>query len=405
MTTTEPRRPRARAELSRTCALLAAGVLAGLLGQPGRAGAAGPPAMEPVPAAAPLAALDVLGAAPAAPARTELALLDLAAGVEPLSAHLQSSPAPAVTAAAAGPASFGVTASGLSWFSGATDGGFQCLAQMRHRALDVEHVYVAPQTFTDMVQNTGSWVPRYASKAPVFMVSLALLPKANKSQFSQCAAGAFDGYFRQVGANLRQAHARAVIIRLGWEANIGSDSHPWGVDSPAQVPTYKACWRRAATQIKAGSGNTVLMDWTSAKKTDNTSLHVADMYPGSDIVDIIGVHYYDSGPEKNTQALWNQYYSATFGPNPWGIKPWLDFARAHGKRLGVGEWGVWDQGQPAAQADDPVYIDNMYKFFKANAGSIAYETYFNAMADQHLLCPSTRFPKAAAMYAKDWSGR
>src|SRR3954469_25946471 len=117
MTTTEPGRQRARAELSRTCALLAAGLLAGLLGQPGRAGAAGPPAMEPVPAAAPLAALDVLGAAPpaparpalarapprpplppldvlgaapAAPARPELALLDLAAGVEPLSARLQS---------------------------------------------------------------------------------------------------------------------------------------------------------------------------------------------------------------------------------------------------------------------------------------------------------------------------
>jgi len=52
-----------------------------------------------------------------------------------------------------------------------------------------------------------------------------------------------------------------------------------------------------------------------------------------------------------------------------------------------------------------VYIANMYRFFRDNAGSVAYETYFNAMADQHLLCPSTRFPKAAAMYAKDWSGR
>ncbi len=147
------------------------------------------------------------------------------------------------------------------------------------------------------------------------------------------------------------------------------------------------------------------MDWTNAKKTQNKGLRVADMYPGSDLVDIIGTHYYDSGPEKDTQAVWNQYYNAEFGGNPWGINAWLNFARAHGKRLGVGEWGIWDQGQPAAQADDPVYIDNMYRFFKANAGSIAYETYFNAMADQHLLCPTTRFPKASAMYAKDFGAR
>src|SRR4051794_7744595 len=66
---------------------------------------------------------------------------------------------------------------------------------------------------------------------------------------------------------------------------------------------YKACWRRAATALKAGSGGSVQMDWTNAKKTDNKALHVADMYPGSDVVDIIDTHYYDSGPEKNTQGL------------------------------------------------------------------------------------------------------
>jgi hypothetical protein len=50
-----------------------------------------------------------------------------------------------------------------------------------------------------------------------------------------------------------------------------------------------------------------------------------------------------------------------------------------------------------------VYIQNMYRFFRDNGGSIAYETYFNAMADQHLLCPSTRFPKAAATYKALWA--
>ena len=291
----------------------------------------------------------------------------------------------------------------LSWHSGATDGGFPCLAQLRSRALDANTIFIAPPSFGEMVHNTATWVRLTARKAPVLVVSLALLPRQNKGQFAQCAAGAFDNYFRQTGANLGAAGAGKIVVRLGWEANIGSDSHPWGVDSPAQVSNYIACWRHAATALKAGGGSTILTEWTNAKKTQNKALHVMQMYPGDDLVDIMGVHYYDSGPEKNTQATWDQYYNITYNGQPWGIGTWLAAAQAHGKRLGVAEWGVWAQGVSAKVADDPVYIANMYKFFKTNAASIAYETYFNAMPDQHLLCPTTRFPRAAAMYKLLWN--
>jgi hypothetical protein len=238
------------------------------------------------------------------------------------------------------------------------------------------------------------------------VVSLPLLTSDTRGQFAQCAAGAFDGYFAQIGANLKAAGAQGVVVRLGWEANIGSDSHPWGVDTAAQVPTYRACWRRAAAKLKTG-GPGILVEWTNAKKTSNTSIRVLDMNPGDDIADLWGVHYYDSGPEKSTQAVWDQYYNATFNGQPWGLGTWLAAAKAHRKQLGIGEWGVWRQGaMTAAQADDPVYVDNMYRFLKANAASIAYETYFNAMPDQHTLCSSngtpTSFPSAAATYLADW---
>jgi hypothetical protein len=53
-----------------------------------------------------------------------------------------------------------------------------------------------------------------------------------------------------------------------------------------------------------------------------------------------------------------------------------------------------------------VYVDNMYRFFRDNAESIAYETYFDAMPDQHALCDAggtpTLFPNAAARYRADW---
>ena len=183
--------------------------------------------------------------------------------------------------------------SGLSWRSGATDGGFPCLAQLRNRPLDALNVYLAPPTFPEMVRNSGAWVQRYGSKAPLLVVSMALVPQANKGQFAQCGAGKFDSYFRQVGANLQKSPARSIVVRLGWEANIGSHSHPWGVDSDSQVPAYKACWRSAARALKAG-GPRLNIEWTTSKKTSNTALHVLSMYPGDDVVDLMGVHYYDA---------------------------------------------------------------------------------------------------------------
>jgi hypothetical protein len=291
--------------------------------------------------------------------------------------------------------------SGLGWRSGSVDQGFPCLAALRGRALDVEHLYIAPPSFDQMVTNTGTWVRNYGRKAPLLIVSLALLPSNNKGQFAQCAAGAFDGSFRQIGANLKAVGAQGTVVRLGWEAAIGSGSHPWGVDTPDQVPAYKACWRHAALALKAGGPN-LNVEWTNAKKTSNTALHVLDMYPGDDVVDLWGVHYYDSGPEKSTQALWDKYYNITYNGGPWGLGTWLAAAKAHGKKLAVGEYGIWRQGATtAAQADDPVYVDNMYRFFRGNAGSIAYETYFNTGGD-HSLCPRTRFPQAAARYRADW---
>ena len=69
-----------------------------------------------------------------------------------------------------------------------------------------------------MVTNTAGWMRLSAEKAPLFVVSMALLPSDNKGQFAQCAAGAFDGYFRQIGANL-QAH----LVRNGGQQRSGRD--------------------------------------------------------------------------------------------------------------------------------------------------------------------------------------
>src|SRR3954452_980024 len=88
--------------------------------------------------------------------------------------------------------------SGLPWRSGATGGGFPCLAQLRGRALDARTTFVGHDSFPAMVTKSGR-MQRDAAQAPLLVVSLPLLPSSNKGQFAQCAAGAFDGSFRQIG--------------------------------------------------------------------------------------------------------------------------------------------------------------------------------------------------------------
>ena len=57
-------------------------------------------------------------------------------------------------------------------------------------------------------------------------------------------------------------------------------------------------------------------------------------------------------------------------------------------------------------ADDPVYIDNMHRFFAVQAANVAYETYFNADPPdgEHALCPGAPFPRALATYKAAWGG-
>ena len=102
-----------------------------------------------------------------------------------------------------------------------------------------------------------------------------------------------------------------------------------------------------------------------------------------------------------TQAVWDLRYVATHREGPMGLGEWLKAARARGKKLAVPEWGVWDTGDTRA-ADTPVYIDNMYRFFRANAADIAYENYYNC-PQKHRLFPQTDFPQASARYRALWS--
>jgi hypothetical protein len=116
----------------------------------------------------------------------------------------------------------------------------------------------------------------------------------------------------------------------------------------------------------------------------------------------VGLLYYDIYPRILTQKVWDDHYmKRTNAGWTWGIGTWLEEARRRGKKLAVSEWGVWNRPEVDGDPDNPLFIENMYRFFKANAASIAYENYYNA-STRHQLYPSTLYPKARSSYQQLW---
>jgi hypothetical protein len=303
-------------------------------------------------------------------------------------------PAPAAAADVATP-----IVSGLAWRSGAD--GDADLGAWRGRPLDARLVFIAHKTWEEMFyKSSNRYFVKNCNQRPLCVVSLVMFPDNVKYQFQACADGAFDVNYRRIAANIAAARTGpGVAVRLGWEAN-GPASRPYHIRGVADVAPYKACFRRVVGLLREANP-AVLVEWTNAKK-GSTPFNVMETYPGDDVVDVMGVHYYDSGVRKTTQAVWDDYAArrSQYG-GPWGIDTWLAEARLRGKKLAVTEWGVWAKAGEPGDPDNALYIRNMHAFFSANAADIAYETYHN-MGLPHQLYPATRFPKAGAQYRLLW---
>lgn len=331
-----------------------------------------------------------------------LAVLRPAMPSEQGSVHLVAKPVPGVPDVLTS-----ARISQLPWRSGVSsrfgaDGPDETdFGDWRGRPVDVHVLFSGEhETWEDITDHlTGGWFKTRVQQSPQPVISLPMLPKSEAKQHAKCAAGQFNAIFQEFGRNLIAAGAQNAVVRLGWEANIGSDSHPWGIDTPAEIPNYKRCFAQLVTALRS-TARSLKIEWSIGKKFDS-KMPALTTYPGNSYVDIWGLHYYDRPPVASQQA-WDAEVNSTEGKtrHPVGIGAWLAEAKRNRKRLAVPEWGVWN-------IDNPLYIELMYKFFKANAGSIAYENYFNLNEKHWIFLPdgvgTTPYPLSATKYKELWS--
>jgi hypothetical protein len=207
-----------------------------------------------------------------------------------------------------------------------------------------------------------------------------------------CAAGSYNDKWREFGTNIKAAGlAGETVIRLGWEFN--GDWYKWQANDPGQ---FAECWRQIVTSAEE-TAPALLWDWNVNRGKGASVVDARKAYPGDGYVDIVGVDSYDMFPGVKTEADWAKHYSGAFG-----LKFWSDFARSHGKKLSVPEWGVYPGPSSSGSngGDNPLYIAKMQSFFKSEGSDLAYESYFNessAYIASALFGPDQN-PAAAAKY-------
>ena len=113
---------------------------------------------------------------------------------------------------------------------------------------------------------------------------------------------------------------------------------------------------------RAANAPSILLDWLmNAHGTQEPAGGDAfDVYPGDDYVDVVGIDPYDMTPSSPDEAA---FVAQCEGRE--GICAVADFARRHGKLLGVNQWAVVTcNGFGDAGGDSPFFVQRMHEVFE-----------------------------------------
>jgi hypothetical protein len=211
----------------------------------------------------------------------------------------------------------------------------------------------------------------------------------NVSDYDSVANGSADGYFKTLAQNLVASGFGTSYIRLGWEFNAGWMG--WGictVDNSSLTSWAKdfvPAFRNIVTSMRGVSGANFKFIWNPIDSSNAScpGANLENFYPGDSYVDNAALDAYDGiGADTSDSARWSDILNG-LGPGGWtAVKPapvngqqfsgyglnWLKaFGQAHGKEVGLPEWGLNTSGTNGGGGDDAYFVTQMSNWIKANA--------------------------------------
>lgn len=220
-----------------------------------------------------------------------------------------------------------------------------------------------------------------------------LMGNGSGTTLREGATGAYDQHFVALGKLLVAKGYPDAYLRIGWEFNGGW--YPWAA---AQDPeSFKAYFRRIVQAFRSVPGQRFKIVWNPAQ--GQQQIAPDKVYPGDDVVDIIGLDLYNQSWATNStdpEVRWKAVAS-----QPYGLDWLKDFATRHGKPMALPEWGTGTRPDGHGFGDDPTFINNVAAFIRAN--NVAYHTYWDYNAgDFNGEISSGRQPLSAAAFKKDF---
>lgn len=301
--------------------------------------------------------------------------------------------APTASRPSSNPVGTGGFNSGLPWASGAflasdSRAALASFGAWRGRKMDLVVTYSARSNWSD-IENPSWLISAWRSTNVLRVFGIPPFPE-NGSTLKACAAGSYNGHWRALARNLRASgYSGKTIIRLGWEFN--GDWYAWRA---ADATAFARCWRQVV-----GAAETVApalrWDWNVNRGRSSGLSDPTRAWPGSAYVDYVGVDSYDQWPGVTSESAWRQQLDGAQG-----LAYWARFARSHGKKLSVPEWGVYPGNAASNGGDNAFYIRKMVAWFGSLGSLLGYESYFNEPSGyiaSSLHSPAQN-PRAAAAY-------
>jgi hypothetical protein len=289
----------------------------------------------------------------------------------------------------------GVSYPDLDGYSNSQESATNAFGTWRGKPVGVAVVWPDSTSWNSFTQ-PNAFYSNWAAQPYTKVFGLPPFPSGIGDTITGCISGEYNDYWSAFAQTMESTGlaAQGTIIRLGWEFNENTD---WG--TPTQ---FAACWRNIVSTVNAIAPG-LQWDWNVNRGSSGymPGDSVLSAYPGDAYVNIIGVDSYDDWPPVDTGG-WQQELNG-----PYGLNYWLSFAKEHGKKLSVPEWGLVSGADSGwgneAGGDDPGYIKDMYDFFAANSADIAFESYYNSADGGSSIYNPTQYPNGAAEYSSLWS--
>ena len=252
------------------------------------------------------------------------------------------------------------------------------------------HDFLADDDWSKIANPT--WWLRTWGQSPYgtrMMYSVPMLPRTGGT-LAQGAAGAYNGYFRQLAQRLVAEGQGAVTLRLGWEFN--GDWYRWRVSGVAGgAASYAAYWRQIVATMRSVPGAAFTFDWCTNNGSVPSTLNPETAYPGDAYVDYISQDVYDQAypATRDPATRW-----ASIAGRPYGLNWLVGFAARHGKRIAIPEWGLGYNAYGGG--DDPYFVAQMYAFIART--NPAYHVHWEYSVPPRLM--TGRNPRAAAEFRR-----